>query len=261
MKSNIFGRIPFKCNVCGSTKGSRRRAKDLLGVDYEVLACVDCGSGPRHREIAHALSAHLYGRTYSIPDFPASEAKGIGLSEGGCLSRLVERLPNYKITYYHKEPRLDITDNEVEGLDFLIACDVFEHVEPPVSRAFKTAARMLKPGGFMIFSTNYEEAGDTVEHYPELYDYQATRTAVINRTRDGRVQRFDRPVFHGGEGFLLEMRLFSRSGLVREFREAGFDVEFIARDISEHGIYSRYNPSKGYKGPHYRWPLILARKK
>jgi hypothetical protein len=69
-------------------------------------------------------------------------------------------------------------------------------------------------------------AADTVEHYPDLHDWTLEQAngawRVVNRTADGRVQRFEAPVFHGGPGTTLEMRLFSRDALLRELDRAGF---------------------------------------
>ncbi len=66
----------------------------------------------------------------------------------------------------------------------------------------------------------------TREHYPELHDWSLTEQdgAWIrsNRTPDGREQTFRDLVFHGGPGSTLEMRLFSRAALEREFKAAGF---------------------------------------
>jgi hypothetical protein len=44
-------------------------------------------------------------------------------------------------------------------------------------------------------------------------------------------------VFHGGTGLTLEMRVFSESSLLAEFRRAGFsDVTIHKTDNSDHGI-------------------------
>ncbi|MFI4924463.1 MAG: hypothetical protein ACHQJ7_04900 [Vicinamibacteria bacterium] len=51
---------------------------------------------------------------------------------------------------------------------------------------------------------------------------------MVNRTVDGRTQRFADPVFHGGPGTTLEMRLFSRDALLRAFERAGFASVRIA---------------------------------
>ena len=59
------------------------------------------------------------------------------------------RLPSTN-TFLHKPPLLNTVSPPKEWLsrfDFVISSDVFEHVVPPVSRAFENALHLLKPGG------------------------------------------------------------------------------------------------------------------
>jgi SAM-dependent methyltransferase len=150
----------------------------------------------------------------------------------------------YTNTYFHTEPRLDIAavpEQRAAEADFIIASDVFEHVAPPVARAFANARRLLKRGGVLIFSVPFSLDADTIEHFPDLYDYQLLETGgnwqLQNRTADGRVQVFTDLVFHGGPGTTLEMRLFSKAALEREFRAAGFARMRIADEACPgHGI-------------------------
>jgi hypothetical protein len=59
-----------------------------------------------------------------------------------------------------------------------------------------------------------------------LYDYRLVETdagwRLENRTADDKVEVHGDLVFHGGPGTTLEMRLFSRLALEREFAAAGF---------------------------------------
>ena len=60
---------------------------------------------------------------------------------------------------------------------------------------------------------------------------------LINKTRDGRTQKFEDLVFHGGAGLILEMRLFSEKGLRKEFLVAGFEEPNIHGDpVEEFGL-------------------------
>src|SRR4029077_11767976 len=67
--------------------------------------------------------------------------------------RLAEKF-SYRNTYYYQQPRLDISAVEVPAHflsnDFVISSEVFEHVVPPVSRAFENVSKMLKPGGLLF---------------------------------------------------------------------------------------------------------------
>lgn len=165
----------------------------------------------------------------------------------------------YKNTFYHKEPRLDITRIDPamkESLDFVIATDVFEHVDPPVSTAFENVRELLKPDGVFIFSAPFTHPGGeplpTKEHFPELYDYEIQETnghfRLKNTTRAGVIQYFDNLVFHGGPGSTLELRLFSEWSIVNEMGSAGFhDITIYSGSDLRHGIY----------WPH-QWSLPMA---
>jgi SAM-dependent methyltransferase len=207
-------------------------------LERERPSCRRCGSTVRTRTLVHLLTSELFGRSMALPDLPLRrDLIGIGLSDTPAYAnRLSEKL-GYTNTFYHQEPRLDIAaaPARLSGhYDFIVASEVFEHVAPPVSRAFVNARRLLKSHGVLIFSVPYTLDPDTREHYPELHDYRVVqsdgRWRLENRTEDGRAQIYTDPVFHGGPGSTLEMRLFSRSGLIREFTDAGFAGVRIAEE-------------------------------
>jgi SAM-dependent methyltransferase len=199
------------------------------------------------RSVIHALSGVLFGESLALPDFPARpDVRVIGLSDwNGYALRLARKL-HYTNTFYHKDPRLDITsiDPALENtLDVLISSDVFEHVAPPVSLAFQNAYNLLKPGGTLILTVPYTLEAETVEHFPELYRYEirSKDRKLYNTTRDGREQNFEQLMFHGGAGETLEMRRFSFDGLSRELKKAGFHrIEVLTAASFKHGIYSKH---------------------
>lgn len=232
--------IAFRCNICGG-----KCVAPAAALRRGVPSCPTCGSTVRTRGIVHLLTTELFGESIALPDLPQHPAiAGIGLSDSkGYASRLAKKLA-YRNTFFHAEPRLDIAKVPPElfaRYDFLIASDVFEHVAPPVSRAFVNARRLLKPGGVFVFSVPFSLAPDTVEHFPELHDYRLVRAdgswRLENRTADGRRQTFTDLVFHGGPGSTLEMRLFSRAALEREFAAADFvDTRFVDDPYLPYGI-------------------------
>ena len=188
----------------------------------------------------------LFGTSLALPDFPdRPDIKGIGLSDWhGYAARLASKL-GYQNTYYDTEPRLDIAsvDSFVEGsCHFVIASDVFEHVAPPVSQAFRNLRRLLRQDGVAIFTVPYGKTGRTIEHFPDLHDYAIVemngRLVLRNVTKAGVLQIFDTVTFHGGPGSTLEMREFSEASLIEELHEAGFSTvqTYPARHL-EHGIY------------------------
>ena len=232
--------LPFRCNLCGTPN---RVA--LTALDRETPSCTVCGSNVRFRSIAHLLTQALFGYGSVLADLPPrKDVVGIGLSDADAYARCLADRLGYTNTFFHTEPRLDIADvpEDLNGrYDFLIASDVFEHVAPPVSRAFVNARRILKPGGVFVFSVPFALDGETVEHFPDLADFSIAeengRWTLRNRTVDGRDQVYTDLVFHGGPGTTLEMRLFSLPALQREFARAGFSTMRLAGEAClAHGI-------------------------
>jgi len=225
--------IPFRCNLCGTPNTGT-----LAALSREALTCTHCGSNVRFRAMAYLVTREVLGRPLALPDVPVrKDLSGIGLSDAHAYAQPLAEKFDYENTYYHTDPRVDISDIEaarVGRYDFLIASDVFEHVLPPVARAFENARRLLKPGGKFIFTVPFSLEPDTREHFPELHDWSLAETdgtwTLTNRTRDGREERFSDLVFHGGPGSTLEMRVFSRAALERAFRDAGFARVRIANE-------------------------------
>jgi SAM-dependent methyltransferase len=222
----IGGRkIRFRCNICGAAC-----SVPTLALQRETPSCVRCGSTVRTRAIVHLLTTELFGRSMTIPQLPQRrDLVGIGLSDSENYARRLSDKLGYTNTFFHKQPQLDIAavpEDLTHRFDFIIASDVFEHVAPPVSRAFVNARRLLKPHGVLIFSVPYSLDPETREHFPDLHDYRLVDVGgswrLENRTADGRTQVFTDLTFHGGPGSTLEMRLFSRAGLIRDFAAAHF---------------------------------------
>ncbi|MDP9104696.1 MAG: class I SAM-dependent methyltransferase [Candidatus Eremiobacteraeota bacterium] len=191
-----------------------------------------------------ALSLALFGRIYEIARFPKRPRfRGLGLSDWPGYAERLRRVLEYRNTYADRPPLLDITaipERERGRNDFLLSIDVFEHVPPPVSRAFDGAAALLKPGGALILSVPYTLGERTIEHFPSLHDFSIAHQNgvpfLINTTADGRTERFDDLRFHGGEGLTLEMRLFCKQHVERLLAATGFgDVQTVDR-IAESGI-------------------------
>jgi len=232
--------LPFRCNLCGTTN-----RVPLVALERETPSCRACGSTVRFRSIVHLLTQALFPFGPALADLPPRrDVVGIGLSDDDAYANRLAAKLGYANTFFHKEPRLDIANAPADmtgRYDFLIASDVFEHVVPPVSRAFANARRILKPGGVFVFSVPYGLDGETVEHFPDLADFNVAkkkgRWRLVNRTTDGREQVYDNLVFHGGPGTTLEMRLFSLPALLREFAQAGFASMRVASEpCLAHGI-------------------------
>ncbi len=218
-------RVPFRCNLCGGAN-----AAPLASLTREAPSCGRCGSNVRFRAMVYLVTREVLGNPAALPELTArKDIVGVGLSDAPAYAGPLAKKFSYRNTFYHTQPHLDISnvdDEHIGRYDFLIASDVFEHVLPPVGQSFVNARRMLKPGGKFIFSVPFNFENDTLEHFPELHDWSLDESdghwTLANRTLDGREQRFDDLVFHGGPGSTLEMRLFSRAALEREFAAAGF---------------------------------------
>ena len=236
------GTLVFQCNVC-----SAKCALPLGALEREAGHCGGCDSNMRFRSLVHHLSSGLFGESLAIRDFPfaAQRLSGIGMSDAPRLAAPLGRRLKYRNTFYHQEPRLDIHAPGAEHLgayDFVISSDVFEHVDPPVEKAFANMRRLLKPGGLLVFTVPFAVQGDTVEHFPGLHQYTIENRGgtyvLVNTTADGRREEHANLVFHGGPGSTLELRLFSESGLRRNLEGAGFGrIAFHREPCFKWGIY------------------------
>jgi SAM-dependent methyltransferase len=280
--------VSFRCNLCGVNCRVPATA-----ISRETPSCDHCGSTVRSRAMVHLLTLELFGRSIALPDLQERrDIVGIGLSDAECYARPLARKLGYTNTYFRTKPRLDICnvpDDRAALYDFIIASDVFEHVVPPVSRAFANARRLLKPGGVLIFSVPFSLEADTAEHFPDLNDYRLVnaggRVRLENRCVDGRMQTFDDLVFHrdpvlmspmrlvsratqalafrADRGDVLEMRRFSRAGIEREVADAGFvrsrvaDEDWIVYGIAWQEPFSM--PMVAYAPPEVPSPTAVAR--
>jgi SAM-dependent methyltransferase len=225
--------VAFRCNLCGAANRAT-----LAALSRETPSCAGCGSNVRFRAIGRLVAVEVLGRECALHDLPRTRTlRGIGLSDADAYAIPLAAKLDYVNTYFHAEPRLDIANADLAhygGCDFIIASDVFEHVVPPVARAFDNACRLLKPGGKLIFTVPFSLDPDTVEHFPDLHEWRIEerdgRWQLWNRAADGRESVRDDLVFHGGPGSTLEMRLFSQAALLREFEHAGFARVRIAAE-------------------------------
>ena len=244
----------FQCNICGTYNIGAPNPEDR-----EVPGCKSCGSTIRTRAVMQVLSQELFGVTIPVRDFPRLKGlRGAGTSDSHDYAELLEQKFDYRNTYYHREPHLDITsvpEDEAGQYDFLITSEVLEHVAPPVERALGNLCRLLKPYGVLILTVPYLESTATAEHFPELNDFTVAalrdRFVLVNRTRDGRYEVHDNLSFHGGPGSTLEMRLFGGSELRSALVAAGF------RELE---IYPGPSPKWGIAHPG-NWSLPIAARK
>jgi SAM-dependent methyltransferase len=232
----------FVCNICNA----QCETESISDIPREESSCKSCGSNVRFRWIVHALSTQLFARSLRLGEFPrAKHIRGIGMSDWPVTADVLHKQFDYENTFYHQEPRLDISDatsGQTGTYDFIVSSEVFEHIPLPIQPAFDNLLRLLKPEGFVVFSTPWTPDGHTVEHFPDLYDWKIVQLrsgfVLVNRTRNGQLQIFENLVFHGGPGTTLEFRLFAESDLTSHLQRAGFEkIEFADRETNlEYGI-------------------------
>ncbi len=228
----------FTCNICGASNTPR-------DVDREVATCWKCRSSERIRSTLLTLSEALFGAELALPDFPRLKSvRGLGISDSDIYAGELERCFDYTNTFYHREPRFDLTspDEGHYGLyDFVICSDVLEHVTPPADRAMQTLFRVLKPHGQLILTLPFSVDPTSIEHFPHLKSFGMSevngRTVVVAQKDDGAYEVFDNLVFHGGPGSTLEMRIFSEDDLKTRLGAAGFtSVRVLTISSPQHGV-------------------------
>jgi len=234
--------VDFQCNICGQQ--NLKVARERIGRD--ISSCAHCYSNVRFRSIVHAVSTFVFGKSTPLTQFPErKDVRGVGLSDADIYAVPFSNAFDYRNTFFHTEPNLDITappEHQWRSCDFVISSDVFEHVEAPVSRAFIGASRMLRPGGALILTVPCGAQPDTREHFGRLHRYKIVEIdgayVLVNRLPSGVFELYQDLVFHGGPGQTLEMRFFSQSDLIHRLHQAGFvHVQFLSEDVPEYGIY------------------------
>src|SRR6476661_4452996 len=178
--------VSFLCNICG-------RNNTIEVLEQENSSCSGCGSNVRLRSLVYLLSRELFGDGFILPDFPRLPAiKGLGLSDQASYAVPLAEKFDYTNTYYDREPRLDITESHPDRYgtyDFILSSDVFEHIAPPVERAFDEACKLLKPHGILCLSVPFSLQESTAERFPELHEFAVVSLSgspvLINRTREG----------------------------------------------------------------------------
>lgn len=235
----------YTCNITGKKFDIKESDKHREGALFE-------GYNSRFRAICYVFTKMLFNEVRILVDCePCKLLKGIGMSDSAWADILQDKY-NYVNTFYHQSPYLDIYNEEhlkqYSDLDFIISSDVFEHVDPypGLQTAFNNMAKMLKPGGFIIFSVPFG-IGNHVhkEHFPNLFKYTIKRDGdnwiLENTTIDGKYEKFTDLVFHGGPGNVLEMRVFSKDSVTSFLKNAGFkDITFYKPDLvmkNRYGIF------------------------
>lgn len=252
-ESTLFSMLMDKETFHALSKKTLTLGGDLFFIDniYGAISLVDqkhgigrersvglhTGTFQRPRSLVYALLDAL--DLHPILSFNEIDhrIRGIGLSDTHFIETQLSQYFDYTNTFLHKQPILDITEQnqKFSELDFILSSDVFEHIPPPVERAFSSSYAMLKPGGVCVLTVPYRPGDQqTIEHFPSLHKWKIknSRTGpyIKNVNRNGNIEIFENLIFHGGDGLTLEMRLFSERDIIRLAKEAGFREVTVLRE-------------------------------
>ena len=161
-----FGKDGYvdSCTVCGHTGYLRREEQSIR----ETYRCGGCGASLRYREQARLILNH-FSREGSghLADLAAeSEFQNLKIYEPGLIGpfrKFFQKLPHYHTSYFWDDVEpgesregvqcqdlMNLT-YEDDSFDLVLSSDIFEHVRKPFV-GFKEVNRVLKPGGYHIFS-------------------------------------------------------------------------------------------------------------
>lgn len=224
----------FVCNLCGKASSFSKRS-----MHRELPSCTICSSTIRQRQVIEAVKSVL--ATFDRP------LDVIGLSDHPNIETWfsLQSSLNYTNTFFDNTPFLDISEPDFtfrSYADILISSDILGHVMYPMSKALLGHFSVLKPGGVLILTTPWVTNGPHVEHFPWMVGYQVkTRCyspTVIGVDSKGQKRKIADPIFHGGPGNTLEIRISSIHVLLEEIRRAGFtDVQVRSERKLEIGIF------------------------
>lgn len=225
----------WNCNFCGNNNDV-----PWLELVREGPSCKYCQSSVRQRQI-------LYSVHKLLETLNTKKPRIVGISDADLVAATLKNQRNLKYfnTYLDVRPRLDISAPRAKYknlADLVICSDVLEHVMFPVQSAIRGLFEILKPGGYVVVTVPYTFHEPNQEHYPWMKSYEASQNndgtwRVTGIAFDGTSREVENPIFHGGPGNTLEMRLLSREELISNFRDAGFTkVEIDEKDQKELGI-------------------------
>ena len=156
------------CTVCGHAGYLRREERSIR----ETYRCGGCGASLRYREQAR-LILNQFSREGSerLADLAAeSEFQNLKIYEPGLIGpfrKFFQKLPHYHTSYFWDDVEpgeyregvqcqdLMHLTYEDDSFDLVLSSDIFEHVRKPFV-GFQEVNRVLKPGGFHIFSIPFD---------------------------------------------------------------------------------------------------------
>jgi len=161
------------CHICGC----KTSFFGPEGVSLREATCPVCGATQRASDVAGVI-IHTFSKNDTLPLSKTSlslVSKKIYESQSiGIIHECLKNLPDYHCSEYFDDvmpgglnkngilcqdlQKLTFSDN---SFDLVITQDVFEHIQEP-EKAFAEIHRVLKPGGYHIFTIPYHEGKKTL---------------------------------------------------------------------------------------------------
>lgn len=224
-----------KCNICGKPTA-------FLCIEPTTalhnMYCLFCGSASRKRMVAKVIKDTLFPGVTKFKDIKKVDKIKVYNAdvEDGFYKNFHENKSWYFSYYSDKEElnkevkervfcfNLESTTFDNSTFDLVISEEVMEHVRDSY-RGFKEIARILKPGGFHIFTI------------PFSFDQKTIERVDISGKDDIHLLP---PEYHGGPriGKILAYRNFGLN-LLDFLDEIGFEtrIEFSRFTDRNHGIF------------------------
>ena len=153
-----------RCTVCGHTGALHRHGRSIR----ETYRCANCDASLRYREQARLILRHFSKENckYLAELADEREFKKLRIYEPGLIGpfrEIFQGLPGYQDSFFWDGVEPGELHNGVQcqnltkltykknTFDLVLSSDIFEHVRTPFA-GFKEVDRVLKPGGFHIFS-------------------------------------------------------------------------------------------------------------
>jgi SAM-dependent methyltransferase len=183
------------CHICGC--GSAFQCPE--GITQRESICPGCGVSQRTSDVARVIiDTFLKNDCLSLSE-AISLLSSLYIFEAqstGAIHEWLKLLPHYISSEYFDDIDMNnkngVRCEDLQNLTFSDSCfdliitqDVFEHIKNP-DAAFKEIYRILKPGGYHIFTVPYHEGRKTITRikhknmgvkyiYPLVYHYDPLR--------------------------------------------------------------------------------------
>jgi len=203
----------------------------------ESMQCDRCGSTWRARAMVLGVLQSLGHLNTTLSDVQEDwSIRGLGTSDDIKIAKKLGNKFDYVNTYYHKGPKLDLTDVDPqwrENARFVICSDVLEHIPPPTNIALEGLYSLVALGGAAIVSIPYGNTETSNEFYPNLDRYEIQDNQVVWHDTMGQRHVDTNPEFHGGAGQTLSFRVWSLSRFEEALLSVGFSrVERVILNAS-----------------------------